>query len=247
MINETMAIASGTWRRMLRVRAVYFLIVCVFILIGSAYNYNILSMGEHKPLMIDVSLVLNTVAAILIAISVSFEIPRELREGVASTLLTKPLGRTEYLVGKLVGTSIAGFIICGLIALGFFIIFSFSFNEQVLTSMIQGHLLVLFSVIPMTAIAVLFSVFVPEMLAALITAAVIWLTHNSPVLISSASTRFLYGGIVPDLNLFNLKAQAVYTASISWTYLGMALGWGVVYSVFALAIASLIFSYKDLK
>ena len=71
-MNEIMAIAGGTWRRILRMRVVYFLVVCVLILIGSSVNYDILSMGEHKPLMIDVSLVLNTVAAVPVAISITF-------------------------------------------------------------------------------------------------------------------------------------------------------------------------------
>ena len=53
--------------------------------------------------MIDVSLALNAVAAALVVISITFEIPRELRQGVASTLLTKSLGRTQYLAGKLIG------------------------------------------------------------------------------------------------------------------------------------------------
>src|ERR1035437_1721735 len=112
-INEIMAIAGGAWQ-LVRMRVVYVLILCVLILIGSAYRYDVLSLGQHKALMVDVSLMLNTLAAILVAISVTFEISRELREGVASTLLSKPLGRTHYLIGKLVGISIAGIVITGL-------------------------------------------------------------------------------------------------------------------------------------
>ncbi len=246
MLNDTLTIAVGTLRGIMRVRAVYFLIVCVFILIGSAYNYDILSMGEHKPLMIDVSLVLNTIAAILVALSAAFEIPRELRQGGASTLLTKPLGRTEYLAGKLVGTSGAGFAICGMITLGFLFVFSFFFSAQAMTAMVRAHLLVMCSVIPMTAIAIFFSVFVQETLAALLTAVVIWLAHSTPLLYGKVGS-VLYGGIVPDLNLFNLKAEAVYSSSISGLYMCMVLAWGIAYSVFALTCASLIFSQRDLK
>lgn len=245
MIQDTLAIAGGTIRRIMRVRSVYILIVCVFVLIGSAYNYDILSMGEHKALMIDASLVLNAIAAILIAISASFEIPRELRSGIASNLLSKPLGRTEYLCGKLVGTTGAGMIICGLITFGFIAVFSFFFGSQILSSMIQAHLLVMLSVLPMTAISIFFSVFVPETLAALLTAIAIWFAHNTPLL--RAKIMVLYGSVVPDLNLFNLKSEAVYAASIDWAYLGIALAWGIAYSVFMLAIASLIFNQKDLK
>lgn len=244
-MSEIMAIASGTWRRILRMRVVYFLIICVLILIGNAINYDVLSMGEDRALMIDVSLVLNTVAAVLVAISLSFEIPKELREGVASTLLTKPLGRTQYLIGKLVGTSVTGFVICGLIAVGFFLIYKYSYNDQTVSaSMLQGHLLVLLSVVPMCALALLFSTFIPEMVTALVTAGVIWFSFSSQQL---SGLKILYGGILPDLNVYNLKAYAVYYTDIHWPYIFMALAWGVVFSIFATSLASLIFSSKDLK
>ncbi len=242
-MNEIMAIAGGTWRRILRMRVVYFLIICVLVLIGSAYNYDVLSLGMHKQLMMDVSLVLNTIAAILVTVSITFEIPKELKEGVASTLLSKPLGRTQYLIGKLVGIVITGFVITGLVTAGFIFLFNSAFGE-VSGSMIKGHILIMASVIPMSAIGVLFSVFVPEFLAATATVLVIWFAHSSLAL---SKVKFLYGGIIPDLNIFNLRAEAVYGAHISWGYIMIAIIWGIVFSIFATAVASLIFSYKDLK
>lgn len=242
-MSEVMAIASGTWQRILRMQVVYFLILCVLILIGSAYRYDVLSLGMHKNLMIDVSLVLNSVAAILIAVSITFEIPREIREGVASTLLSKPLGRTHYIVGKLVGISVSGIVITVLIALGFCLVFSSAF-DKVGISMIQGHLLIIASVIPMSAIGVLFAVFAPDSLAAILTALVIWLGHS----ISAITTLpVLYGGIIPDFNLFNLKAEATYGYTIQWGYVGLVALWGISFAVFLTSISTLIFNKKDLK
>lgn len=244
-MNEIMAIAEGTWRRILRMRVVYFLILCVLILIASAYNYDVLSMQEHKPLMIDVSLVLNTIAVILVVISMTFEIPKELREGVASTLLTKPLGRTQYLVGKVVGTIITGLIISAMIAVGFFVIFKFAFNEQIALAMLQSHILVMASIIPMSAIAVFFSVFMPEMITPIITAIAIWFSYSTEKLIGA---KFLYGGILPDLGLFNFKAFAVYGGEqMSWAYIGLAILWGIIFSIFLVALSSLIFRFRDIK
>ena len=128
-MNEIAAVAGGTWSRILRMKVVYVLILCVLALIGSAYRYDVLSLGQHKALMVDVSLLLNTVAAVLIALSITFEISKEFREGVATTLLSKSLGRTQYLIGKLIGISIAGIVITGLIAIGFGLIFSSAFDK----------------------------------------------------------------------------------------------------------------------
>jgi ABC-type transport system involved in multi-copper enzyme maturation permease subunit len=244
-INEVMAVAGGTWHRVLRMRVVYILILCVFVLIGSAYRYDVLSLGQHKALMVDVSLLLNTIAAILVAISITFEISKELREGVTTTLLSKSLSRTQYLVGKLIGISIAGLVITALIAIGFSVVFSSAF-EQIGPAMLQGHLLIMASVIPMSAIAVLFAVILPESIAAIVTVIAIWFAHSTPAL---AQIKVIYGGIIPDLNLFNMKAEAAYNivGGSSWIYLLLALLWGIVYSVFATSLASLIFGYKDLK
>ncbi len=244
-VNEILTIAGGTWRRVLRMRVIYFLILCVLVLIGSAYRYDVLSLGLHRDLMIDVSLLLNSVTAILIAISICFEISRELREGVVSTLLAKPLGRSNYLIGKLVGISIAGIVITGLITIGFSLVFGVAF-DPVSQAMIMGHLLIMASVVPMAGLAVLFAVMLPESIAALVTAIAIWFAHSTTAL---ANVKLVYGGILPDLNLFNLKAEAVYNVvgGVGWAYLLLALLWGIVYSVFATTLASLIFSYKDLK
>lgn len=243
-MNEITAIAGSTMRRVLRMRVVYFLIICVLILIGSAVNYDILSMGEERALMIDVSLVLNTVAAVLVAISITFEIPKELREGVASTLLSKPLGRTHYLLGKLLGTIGTGLVVTSIIGVGFLLIYSISFDVQVAKSIVQGQLLVILSVIPMAGLAVFFSIIIPDMLAALVTAAVIWLCHSTAAL---KKVLIVYGGIIPDLDLFNLKAQAVYSTEIHWDYILLTLVWGIVFTIFVTTLASLIFSHKDLK
>lgn len=241
-MNEIMAIAGSTWRRILRMKVVYFLILCVFILISSAVNYDVLSLQEHKPLMIDVSLVLNTIAVILVVISITFEIPREIHEGIAATLLTKPLGRTQYLVGKFVGIVMTSVIISLIITAGFFLIFSMAFGEALIISLLQAHLLIAASSIPMAAIAVLFSIALPEMITPILTAIAIWFSFSVGGL---AKIKFLYGGILPDLDLFNFKSAAMVNAG--WSYFVTATLWGVVFSVFALSLSSLIFRFRDIK
>ena len=208
-MSEIMAIASGTWKNILRMKVVYFLILCVWILIGSAALYEVLSMGQHKPLMIDVSLALNAVAAALVVISITFEIPRELRQGVASTLLTKSLGRTQYLAGKLIGIAFAAIVICALITF-----------------------------------CVFFATLFPEVVAPVLTIIAIWFSYSVGVL---QKVPLLYGGILPNLDLFNFRAQAVYHADIPWSYVGLVTLWGIAFAIFALMLTSLFFKVKDIK
>ena len=186
-MNELFAIAGSTWRNVLRLKVVYFLVFCVWVLVACALNYDVLSLGLEKELLIDASLMLNTVTAVLIVLSMTFEIPRELKEGVASTMLTKPLGRTNYLVGKMLGNIVVGFVLCALVAAGSFLIFRVSYSETIGQAMLQSQIMVILSVIPMSALAVLFAVLLPEVVAPVVTVLVIWFSFsvgllNIPVL-----------------------------------------------------------------
>lgn len=243
-MNEIIAIAGSTWKNVLRLKVVYFLVFCVWVLVASALNYDILSLGLHKELLVDASLLLNTIAGVLVIISLTFEIPKELKEGVASTMLSKPLGRTNYLIGKLAGYVIVGFVVCSLIALGSFFIFNISFSERIGMTMLQSHIMVILSLVPMAALAVLFSIALPEIVAPIVTVLVIWFAHSSAGL---ADFPLLYGGIIPDLDLFNFKADVVYNTVITWNYVILVAAWGIVYALFATALASLIFSRKDIR
>ena len=222
-MNEIFAIAGSTWRNVLRLKVVYFLVFCVWVLVACALNYDVLSLGLEKELLIDASLMLNTITAVLIVLSLTFEIPKELKDGVASSMLSKPLGRTHYLIGKMLGNMVIGFVLCALVAAGSFLIFRVSFNDTVGQTMLQSQVLVILSVIPMSALAVLFAV---------------GLLSNLPV---------IYGGILPDLELFNFKASAVYQTVIPWSYVVLVTLWGICYAVFAASLASLIFSRKDIR
>lgn len=243
-MNEIIAIAGSTWKNVLRLKVVYFLVFCVWVLVASALNYDILSLGLHKELLVDASLLLNTIAGVLVIISLTFEIPKELKEGVASTMLSKPLGRTNYLIGKLAGYVIVGFVVCSLIALGSFFIFNISFSERIGMTMLQSHIMVILSLVPMAALAVLFSIALPEIVAPIVTVLVIWFAHSSAGL---ADFPLLYSGIIPDLDLFNFKADVVYNTVITWNYVILVAAWGIVYALFATALASLIFSRKDIR
>ena len=243
-MGEIIAIASGTWKNILRMKVVYFLIFCVWVLVGIASMYEVLTIGYHKPLMIDVSLVLNSIAAVLVVLSVTFDIPRELRQGVAATLLTKSLGRTQYLAGKAVGICVAGAVICVLIAAGSFLIYCHTFSETVAATMLQAQLMLIVSLIPMSAMAIFFATLFPEVVAPVLTILAIWFSYSTGML---SNIPVLYGGILPNLDFFNFKSHAVYMNPIPGFYMLMAALWGIAYALFLLMFTSFFFKAKDIK
>jgi len=243
-MDEIWAIAGSTWRNVLRRKVIYFLIFCVWVLVGCALNYDILTLGLEKNLLVDVSLMLSTITAILTVVSVTFEIARELKNGEASNLLSKPLGRTHYLLGKMIGNMVVGFVLVALVALGSFVIFRMNYNDPLTRAMIQAQLLIMLSMAPMSALGVLFAILLPEIVAPVVTALIIWFGFSTGLL---HSIPVLYGGILPDLDIFNLKGCSVYHIWIPWSYVFKTLVLGVLNAAFISSLASLIFSRKDIR
>jgi hypothetical protein len=242
-MKEILTIAESTWKGILKMKVVYFLVICVWILIGSMYRYNEISLDRHRELMLDMSMFLNQLAGILTVLSLTFDIPRELREGIAATFLTKSLGRTKYLLGKTLGVYVVALVVNLLIAAGSYFIYQYCFDQAILQNFIKIELLIMMGVIPMAAVCVFCAIALPEMAAPIIALLAIWFA----TLTRHVSLPVLSGGILPDLELFNLKEHIIYPVEIPWSYLFGTLIWGAAYAVFLLMLSGIIFRFKDIK
>lgn len=242
-MNEIMAIAESVWRRILGMKVVYFLVFCAIVEIAVTVSYRYLMAFEHQHLMVDLSLLLTMLAGLLCVLALAFDIPRELREGTATTLLAKPLGRTQYLIGKFIGICITGVVVTLLITIGFCCI-HYGFFGTIPVAAVQGHLLTIFGVLPMAALALLFASVLNEAAAALLTTLSIWLLYLTPFL---RTVKIVYGGLVVDMNLFNMRSEATYNSDITWAYVGLALAYAVLYSSGIVSITGIFFNRRDLR
>lgn len=242
-MSEILAIANSIWRRVMRMPVVYFLVGCCLVIIAAMNMYGTLTMNEHRALMVDMSMLLSAIAGFLAALTVAFDVPREIRTGAAASLLTKPLGRTHYLIGKLLGTCAVAVVITSILSAGACFVYKMCFDEMPV-ALVQGHALSVVSVIPMVAFALLFSTFLSETVAAILTLAAIWLGFSLSKL---SGIPLVYGGVLPDMNLFNLRAETSYGLLIGWSYVFLATVWGLLYSIALTALASIIFSRRDIK
>ncbi|MBR2434121.1 MAG: hypothetical protein IKB22_01485 [Lentisphaeria bacterium] len=242
-MKEILTIAESTCKGILKMKVVYFLVIRVWILIGSMYRYNELSLDRHRDLMLDMALFMNQIAGILTVLSLTFDIPRELREGIASTFLTKSLGRTKYLLGKTLGVYGVAFVVCTLIAAGSYFIYQFCFTEDILRNFIKIELLIMLGVIPMAAVCVFCAIVLPEMAAPIIALLAIWFSS----LTGRLKIPVLNGGILPDMEIFNLKEHIIYQVAIPWSYLFGAAVWGIAFALFLLMLSGIIFRFKDIK
>lgn len=243
-MKDILTIAENSWKNILKMKVVYFLILCVWILVGSMYRYDEISLDRHRELMLDMSLLLNQIAAILCVLTLTFDIPRELREGIAASFLTKSLGRTRYLLGKFIGAGVVASAVCSLIAAGAYFIYINCFpGYPLLMLYIKIQLLILLSAVPMASICVFCALILPEMAAPVIALLGIWFSYQTGKL----HIPVVSGGILPNLDFFNLREHVIYHAVIPWSYLIGAAVWGLAFALFLMMISGIIFQYKDIK
>ena len=241
-MDEVNAIAEGVWGRILRMKVLYFLIVCAWLHIIISSQYEVLMAKEQQMLMSDMSFFISGLAGLLCVLALTFDLPKDLRQGTAVAYLSKSVSRTQYLFGKFLGTVWVGVVVTALIAIGFFLIHHATYGSLPLVK-VKAHLLIIISVIPMSAIALFFSSMLSEAIAAVLTTASIWLAYSVG---AAKSATIIYGGILPDLNIYNMRMEASHGTDFSWEYVSLTLTWGIIYSVGVVSLASILFNKRDL-
>lgn len=109
-IRRTAAIASNTFRDLVRQKVFYFMLIFALILIGGSVALAALSFQGKLKTVIDVSFGAMTIFTMLLAVlSTAMLLPKDMEDRTLYTILAKPVGRFEYLLGKLIGVTMVLF------------------------------------------------------------------------------------------------------------------------------------------
>lgn len=257
-MENIMAIARSTYWRHAKSKSLYILWILLIVLIASATRYDVLSLGRSKVLIVDLGLALTALVAAGSVMVLGMEVPRELRQRIAENLLSKPVGRDQYLIGKFFGTFLFSLSNIVFISVGFIIVMLTS-NVQIS----EEFLLPLIGIIGMTLIlaatAALFGTFLSEVPAVIATFLVFWLGHSTQAIAHMADRmqgagqfvlRAIYG-LLPNLNLLNTRgdfSQSMFASapSVPWSYAGLSVAYALLYAVVIFITAMLVFRRRDL-
>ena len=241
-MNDMMTICKTTYTRLLRVRSLYVLLAAVLILVSVAHLYNDLSCGRQRELMYDAGGALLSLAALLTALVVVFDITRDLREKVVMTLLAKPLGRSQYLLGKFFGVVWLGTINLAILTVGMALILKWE-NGAMRWDFFQVALATWGAMVMTTAVGVLFASFFTELPAAILTVVVYAFGHATEKLYSAGG--FLFGAL-PSYWLLDFKIELGSGLPITWRLVIGSVVYALIYSGALLALANIIFHRRDL-
>jgi ABC-type transport system involved in multi-copper enzyme maturation permease subunit len=180
---------------------------------------------------------------------------REVDRRTVFTLLSKPISRAEFLLGKFVGLTLTIWMQMGLMGLAFVAV-SLASEAPLGWQHLAFGLLVGAELALVVALATLFSSFTTPMLAAFFTTSM-WvvgqLTRDLRDLGKASGAESLEHAtqalfrLLPDLKSFDLSIEAAHLLPVSTSDVVLPLVYGVGYITLVLLSAVVIFERRDFR
>lgn len=255
-LGRISSIAMNTVREAVRSKLLYTLLFFAILMIFSGVILSTLSYVETERILQDVGLAAIRLFGVVIAVFVGVGlIYKEVDRRTVQTILSKPLTRAEFLLGKFFGLVCAIWMQMAIMVAAFSVV-SLATGAPLTSGHASAFLLTAFELVLMVAIATFFSAFTTPMLASFFSSAV-WLVGNltrnlrdlgaqSEVESVRVMTEWLFW-LLPDLQGFNLSIEAVHGLPIAGSDVWFAICYGVGYSAIVLAFAVMVFERRDFR
>ena len=175
---------------------------------------------------------------------------RELNLGWIAMVLSKPVSRLHFLLGKFIGQILVQASVILMLGLLTVLICENNDISLVYPALIQTLLLIFCEGVIMSAVVYLCAVNLGALMAAATSLFVFALGNLSDGAIKTSSSmgwvRTLLNGIAPNLRMFNTKALASYGLLLEWELFGILVAYTFVCATIYFCLAGITFSRRDI-
>jgi Cu-processing system permease protein len=261
MLGRIWAIALNTFREAARIRVLYGVVVLVVAANLLALVLGEMSIREQDRVARDVGLAGISLFGSLTAIFLGvFLLYTEIQRRTIHAIVSKPLERWEFVVGKYGGMALVLSTLVALFALSMTGLLAW-YGIAITVSVVKAIALAWMEVLVVAAVAIFFSSFSTPFLSGIFALGVWVIGRVTPDLRAVAAkatsplVETLTGGVaeaIPDIHLFSVSGRSIdgQTVSVhgdfvSWGYVAMAGGHAVLWIAGLLIIACVVFSRRD--
>ncbi len=248
------AIALNTFREAIRDRILYVIFFFAAVCFLFSRLLALLTVGDQVKIITDVGLAALSFFGALMAILVGTGLVyKEIDKKTIYTLLSKPIHRYQFLLGKYFGMILTLFVMLSLMTI-IFLILLFFHTFKIEWQILGAVFLIYIELCLITAVAILFSCFSTPILSSIYTLSFYLIGHLSWGLetlikkiksgLGKGLAQVLYT-ILPNLENFNIKTEIVHHLPIPSELYLFAFLYGFCYSVFVLFLAMLVFRRRD--
>jgi ABC-type transport system involved in multi-copper enzyme maturation permease subunit len=249
-------IAFNTVRELLRSKLLYNLVFFAVLLIGSSLFIAQLTVGQWDRVILDMGLGAAELAGVLIAILIGVSVVAgEIERKTIFPTLAKPVSRGAFIAGRYTG--LASMLAVNVVVMTASVALVLRMAGYSLSrTAAAAALLIFIELLVMSAAAIFFSSFTTPVLASAFSLSLFLIGHLVGSLrafaertksgAARAATLAAYR-VLPDLEIFNLKAQAANDLPVPHGATSLGTAYGLAYAAVFLILAMAIFSRRDLK
>ena len=254
---KILSIALNTCREALRNKILYSAIFFFVLLIAASAFFGAVTIGDQVKVIKDFGLfAISFFGAVLTTIVGVSLLNRELKQKTIYNILSKPVARWQFVLGKYVGVTATVVLLVTLMGLGL-CLFTAAFDHGLDWALVQGIIFIVFEVIIIAAVSIFFSAMVvTTTLSGLFTLGVYLAGHSIGYFRYFIEQEGSFSGLVvaavkladavlPDLQSLNFTSALVYGHSVPTAVMFQGLAYTCCYACGALLLAILIFQTRE--
>lgn len=248
-------IAVATFRELIRNKILHTVFAFLSLLLGVSALFGTVTIGDRIAVIKDFGLfALSLAGCAVVVISGVSLLDKELKQKTIYNILSKPISRAQFIVGKYLGLVLLVAVLLSLMGICI-VLFTAGFEGNIDWRLFQGVLLVILEDLILASVAILFStVVVTTALSGVFTFAIYLAGHSISALLSFSndaapqqeSLMKLAYYVLPDLSLYNQTAEIFYGSGLNAWYFCWVSFYAICYATACIAISCLIFKKRDL-
>ena len=262
-------VAVNVFKESVRDRVLYSLVAFATLLIAVSYLLGQLTAGQDVKIIKDLGLAAIATFGLLIAVFIGVGLVwKEVERRSIYSLLSKPMRRHEFILGKYAGLALTLFVNVAIMTAAFYAVLAYmntQFPDAVRASwpapatdlgMLRAIGLIFLELLLVTAIALFFSTFSNPFLSTALTFGFWVIGHfnadlrNFETVVESQTAAYLARTlyyVLPNFAAFDIKMQVVHALPVPGSYVATTAVYGLVYIALLLAAAVAVFSRRDFK
>jgi ABC-type transport system involved in multi-copper enzyme maturation permease subunit len=262
-------IAGGVFRDSIRDRIGYGLVFFSILLMASSFLLAQLTAGQDVKIIKDLGLASASMIGLFIAIFFGIGlVTKEVERRSIYSLLSKPVTRSQFVIGKYLGLVLTLLINLSVMVVAFYAVLLYldlttlpgakaAWEAPAMDPrMLKAFALIGVELMLITATAIFFSTFSSPFLSAGLTLGLWVVGHfntdlrNFETVVDSPAAAWLARGlyyVLPNFGAFDVKYQVVHELPVPASYLLSTALYGVLYITLLVVAAVTVFSRRDFK
>lgn len=256
MYRKILPIAINTFREAVRDKVFYSILAFAVGMVLFSVLLGKLSLGETYKIVQDFSLAATSLFGALVTAFVGISLVyKEIEKKTIYNLLSKPISRRQFIIGKYIGLSmVLGLMVIGMAIILFVVCYFISGDIPFVD--LYAFFMIFLELETLLALAILFSTFSTPFMSGMFTLALFIIGQVSQDLydiydsVSSSGLSAIIKGVyylLPNYAILDYKSDVVHLVSINMDDYCKSILYAFLYLIIVLQFAILIFEHRDMK